>query len=137
MYMLLDVNSPLVGQSLDSSAPWTTYDVGYLNRTMAVVEAFSGYNNTLLFFAGNEVIDNIATAQYVPQYLRAVTRDLKQYIKNHIARDIPVGYSAADVRSVLFDTFNYLQCDLGDGGMSQVDIFALNSYSWCGACRSP
>jgi hypothetical protein len=46
-----------------------------------------------------------------------------------------VGYSAADVRDVLFDTFNYLQCaeDGSSTDMSRADLFALNSYSWCGA----
>jgi hypothetical protein len=134
MYMALDVNSPLVGQSLDASQPWTTYYDGYLNRTFAVVEAFRHYPNTLLFFAGNEVIQAADTFQVAPPYVRAVVRDLKNYIAKHADRPIPVGYSAADVRSVLYDTWNYLQCDI-DGktdDMSHVDIFALNSYSWCG-----
>lgn len=49
-------------------------------------------------------------------------------------RPIPVGYSAADVREVLMDTFNYLQCSLtGDSTDDSItDVFALNSYSWCG-----
>ena len=132
MYMLLDVNSPLVGESLVSDKPWESYYKAYVNRTFAIVEAFSNYPNTLAYFSGNEVINNVATAQFVPQYLRAITRDLKQYIKNHITRQIPVGYSAADVRDVLFDTFNYLTCSIDDSDMSKADIFALNSYSWCG-----
>ena len=134
MYMLLDVNSPLSGQSLNAAEPWTSYYAGYLNHTFAVVEAFSSYPNTLLFFSGNEDIQTVASAKFVPQYLRSVTRDLKNYIKNNIQRDIPVGYSAADVRTVLFDTWNYMQCtDPNDpDNMSQSDLFALNSYSWCG-----
>ena len=45
-----------------------------------------------------------------------------------------MGYSAADVRDVLLDTWNYLQCTTtGDASdPSRVDLFALNSYSWCG-----
>jgi hypothetical protein len=45
-----------------------------------------------------------------------------------------VGYSAADVRDTLVDTWNYLQCTTtGDASDStRVDLFALNSYSWCG-----
>lgn len=68
--MLIDVNSPLVGESIDRSAPWTTYDVSYLNRTFAVVEAFKDYPNTLLFFAGNEVINDDDTGVTVPIYMR-------------------------------------------------------------------
>jgi hypothetical protein len=134
MYMILDVNSPLVGQALDSGKPWETYYAAYLNHTFAVVEAFSNYPNTLLFFSGNEVINDLPSAKFVPQYLRAVTRDLKNYIKNNLKRQIPVGYSAADVREVLWDTWNYLQCsDSGKSDdMTRADVFALNSYSWCG-----
>jgi hypothetical protein len=134
MYMMIDVNSPLVGEAVASFEPWTTYYMEYLNRTFAIAEAFSNYPNTLLFFSGNEVINDIPSAQYVPQYLRAVTRDLKNYIKNNIKRQIPVGYSAADVREVLWDTWNYMQCSIKgeEDDVSRADFFALNSYSWCG-----
>ncbi|KAK3946427.1 putative beta-glucanosyltransferase [Diplogelasinospora grovesii] len=134
MYMLVDVNSPLVGESLTSDKPWESYYASYLNRTFAVVEAFKNYPNTLAFFSGNEVIFNEENGATVPPYVRAVTRDLKNYVKNHVSRPIPVGYSAADVRDVLFDSWNYFQCAI-DGeanDMSRADLFALNSYSWCG-----
>ncbi|KAF7558792.1 hypothetical protein G7046_g5373 [Stylonectria norvegica] len=134
MYMMIDVNSPLPGEAITSLNPWESYYMEYLNRTFAIVEAFSNYPNTLLFFSGNEVINDIGTAEFVPAYLRAVTRDLKNYIKNNLKRQIPVGYSAADVRDVLWDTWNYMQCseDGDKDDMSRADIFALNSYSWCG-----
>lgn len=57
-------------------------------------------------------------------------RDLKNYIKNHSKRTIPVGYSAADVRDILQDTWAYLQCNNNDESSSE--FFGLNSYSWCG-----
>lgn len=135
MYMLLDVNSPLPGESLMSLAPWESYYAAYLNRTFAIVEAFKNYPNTLAFFSGNEVIDDVKTGATVPPYVRAVTRDLKNYISKHSTRKIPVGYSAADVRDVLWDTYNYFQCaeDGNQTDPSRADLFALNSYSWCGA----
>lgn len=68
--MLIDVNSPLVGESLDRDAPWTSYDASYLNRTFAVVEAFKDYPNTLLFFSGNEIINDENTSKIDPQYIR-------------------------------------------------------------------
>ncbi|KAK4189934.1 Glucanosyltransferase-domain-containing protein [Podospora australis] len=134
MYMLLDVNSPLVGESLNSWEVWTSYYASYLNRTFAVVEAFKNYPNTLAFFSGNEVIDKLESAAAVPRYVRAVTRDLKEYIKKHSDRPIPVGYSAADVREILWDSYNYFTCQIEgeEDNMSQGDLFALNSYSWCG-----
>jgi len=134
MYMMIDVNSPLQGESLHATEPWTTYTSTYLNRTFAIVEAFKNYPNTLLFFAGNEVIQDLASAKPAPPYVRAVTRDLKNYISKHSSRPIAVGYSAADVREVLFDSWNYFQCaeDGNADDMSRIDVFALNSYSWCG-----
>lgn len=132
MYMFLDVNSPLPGESISSAAPWESYYAAYLNRTFAVVEAFKDYPNTAAFFSGNEVIFDEDNGATVPPYIRAVTRDLKNYIAKNADRAIPVGYSAADVRSILFDSWNYLQCDDEEDEQSRVDLFALNSYSWCG-----
>lgn len=134
MYMMIDVNSPLPGEAITSFEPWTSYYAEYLNRTFAIVEAFSNYPNTLLFFSGNEIINDLPSAEFVPPYMRAITRDLKNYIKNNIDRQIPVGYSAADVRDVLWDTYNYVSCSIDgeEDDMSRADFFALNSYSWCG-----
>lgn len=136
IYMLLDVNSPLPMQSLNRLAPWETYNLGYMNRTFAVVEAFKDYPNTLAFFSGNEVMDDVPMAKINPPYIRAVTRDLKNYIAKHSSRPIPIGYSAADVRSILVDSWNYLSCtltpDSPDTDPSRSDLFAINSYSWCG-----
>ncbi|CAJ2511365.1 Uu.00g069900.m01.CDS01 [Anthostomella pinea] len=134
MYMLIDVNSPLSGESLNSLKPWESYYAGYLNRTFAIVDNFKNYPNLLGFFSGNEVIDAVKTGAEAPPYIRAVTRDLKTYIKAHADRQIPVGYSAADVRDVLEDSWNFFQCaiDGDDNDMSRADMFALNSYSWCG-----
>ena len=57
---------------------------------------------------------------------------MKDYIKKHVDRAIPVGYSAADVRSILDDTSNYMMCNLKNDTSSRSDFFGLNSYSWCG-----
>lgn len=62
---------------------------------------------------------------------QAVQRDMKAYISKHATRPIPVGYSAADVRSILLDQANYFQCDVKTAD-SRADFFGLNSYSWCG-----
>lgn len=139
IYMLLDVNSPLAGQSIDRSQPKNSYNLDYLKHIFSVVEAFKDYPNTLGFFSGNEIINNIGTAKANPPYMRAVTRDLKQYIAAHASRKIPVGYSAAQVQEVLEDTWAYLQCNNAEGDdedMSRSDMFGLNSYSYCGDASS-
>ncbi|KAF2754567.1 hypothetical protein EJ05DRAFT_145154 [Pseudovirgaria hyperparasitica] len=134
IYILMDVNSPFGGESIDRSNPSSSYHVGYLERVFRVVEAFKGFPNTLGFFAANEVMNDVGTSADNPPYIRAVQRDLKQYIANHAERTIPVGYSAADVREILQDSWEYLQCAIdGDqNDQTRSDFFGLNSYSWCG-----
>ncbi|EGP84342.1 uncharacterized protein MYCGRDRAFT_75460 [Zymoseptoria tritici IPO323] len=135
IYMVVDVNAPLAGESLDRSQPEASYTTSYLTRIFSIVEAFKDYPNILGFFAGNEIINDIPTAGPTPPYIRAVQRDLKNYIAAHASRKIPVGYSAAQVQEVLHDTWAYLECD-NDGDNSRSDFFGLNSYSWCGDASS-
>lgn len=134
IYMLLDVNSPLPDQSLNPGDLAGSYSLDYLNHTFAVVEAFKNYPNVLGFFGGNEVMSAVGDGANSPPYIRAVTRDLKNYIAKNSPRQIPVGYSAADVSQILTDSWAYLSCDInGDSNdASRSDFFGLNSYSWCG-----
>lgn len=131
IYMLLDVNSPLSNSSLNRAQPWTTYDSLYLSNVFGIIENFKNFPNVLGFFAGNEVINQQAAYQ-APAYIRAVQRDMKDYIAKNVDRTIPVGYSAADVANVLMDTINYLQCNLPNATNSRSDFFGLNDYQWCG-----
>jgi hypothetical protein len=62
----------------------------------AVIEAFKGYDNLLALFAGNEVVNDEQSAAVSPRYVKAVVRDMKNYIAAHVYRSIPIGYSAAD-----------------------------------------
>lgn len=96
IYMIIDVNGPQSGESINRAEPWTSYHKDYLNRIFGVVENFKSYPNTLAFFAANEVMNDMKTGKINPQYIRAVQRDLKNYIKTHVNRKIPVAYSAAD-----------------------------------------
>ncbi|RHZ51371.1 1 3-beta-glucanosyltransferase gel2 [Aspergillus turcosus] len=129
IYMILDVNSPLYGGYLDRTDPESTYNDVYFEQVFGVVEAFKNFPNMLAFFAGNEVI-NEQSVKNVPAYVRAVQRDMKDYIAKNLNRPIPVGYSAADIRPILMDTLNYFICE--DDQNSHSDFFGLNSYSWCG-----
>ncbi|EPE09025.1 beta-glucanosyltransferase gel2 [Ophiostoma piceae UAMH 11346] len=132
MYLLIDVNTGLSGQYLDRSDPSTTYTLAYLEHVFKVVEAFWSYPNVLGFFAGNEIINEDSTSE-APSYIRAVVRDMKEYISLHAPRTIGVGYAAADVDTMLTDTWNYLDCYLSNSTYSQIDFFGLNNYEWCGA----
>lgn len=134
IYMFIDVNSPLPLESLDPGNLVTSYGSTYLNHIFGVVEAFGSYPNTLAFVSANEVMSTVGTGQTAPPYIRAVTRDLKNYISKHLTRSIPVGYSAADVSQILTDSWTYLSCDINgqSSDPSRSDFFGLNSYSWCG-----
>lgn len=131
IYMLLDVNSGLYGTYMDRSDPSSTYTKTYLEHIFGIIEAFAPFPNTLGFFAGNEIINEDSTYK-APLYIRAIVRDMKEYIANNIDRSIGVGYSAADVSTMLTDTWNYLGCALGNSTSSNIDFFGLNDYEWCG-----
>ncbi|KAK2875039.1 hypothetical protein FQN49_001837 [Arthroderma sp. PD_2] len=131
IYLLLDVSTPIYGQYLNRAEPSSSYTKGFLQRLFSMVEAFKDYPNLLGFFGGNEIINEDA-AKDAPAYIRAIQRDLKDYIAQHASRKIPVGYSAADVREVLKDSWNYVTCQSSGSPTSNADFFGINSYSWCG-----
>jgi 1,3-beta-glucanosyltransferase GAS3 len=131
IYMIIDVNSGLYGQYIDRTDPSSTYTLAYMEHIFSVMENFWGFPNLLGFFAGNEIINEQSSTD-AAMYIRAVVRDMREYISLHAPRDIGVGYSAADVSSVLLDTYNYLACTLSNDTMSKVDFFGLNDYEWCG-----
>lgn len=62
IYLVLDVNSPLPDHHLNRNEPWLSYNNKYLENVLRIVEQFSYYNNTLGFFAGNEVINDETSA---------------------------------------------------------------------------
>lgn len=131
IYLVLDVNSPTQGFHLNRYEPWTTYNEEYLENVFKVVEQFSYYNNTLGFFAGNEIVNDITSAKNSPVYVKAVIRDIKQYIDRNSPRPIPVGYSAADDLNYRMPFLQYLEC-MDQSTMESVDFYGVNSYQWCG-----
>lgn len=131
IYLVLDVNSPLPNQHLNRYEPWTTYNDIYMTHVFQVVNEFSGYNNTLAFFAGNEIINDRISASNSPTYVKAVIRDMKHFIKQNGNRPIPVGYSAADDLSYRISLAEYLECYEADP-LESVDFYGVNSYQWCG-----
>lgn len=58
IYLVLDVNSPSPNQHINRYEPWLSYNLDYLEHVFKVVEQFSYYNNTLGFFAGNEIVND-------------------------------------------------------------------------------
>ena len=125
IYLVLDVNTPFY--SLNRADPNPSYNDVYLQNVFATIYAFANYDNTLAFFSGNEVINDPSTSKCAP-YIKAVTRDVRQYIRNRGYRSIPVGYSAADVQENRLEMAEYMNCGTDD---ERSDFFAFNDYSWC------
>ncbi|KAF7588477.1 hypothetical protein BBP40_005671 [Aspergillus hancockii] len=95
----------------------------------AVLDEFQKYNNTAGVFVGNEVINTREGSAAAPHVL-AAAHDLKSYRNEKGYRNIPIGYSAADIAELRPMLQNYLACrpDPAD----RVDFFSLNAYEWCG-----
>jgi len=125
IYLVLDINTPKY--SLNRAEPKASYNDKYLQNVFATIDAFAKYDNTLAFFSGNEVINDDKSTGAAP-YVKAVTRDMRQYIGSRGYRKIPVGYSAADVDSNRLEMAEYMNCGTDD---ERSDFFAFNDYSWC------
>lgn len=126
IYLVLDVNNPKY--SINRATPGPSYNAAYIQSVLATVEMFAKYDNTLAFFSGNEVMNDEKDTDKSAPYVKAITRDMRNYIKARKLRKIPVGYSAADVASNRMQTAHYMNC-----GSEEVrsDFFAFNDYSWC------
>jgi len=127
IYLILDVNTPRI--SINRADPASSYNAVLLQNIFATIDAFSSYDNVLGFFAGNEVINDVATIEAAP-YVKAVVRDMKAYISKQSKRQIPVGYSAASVAENRVQLAFYLNSGSDD---TRIDFYGLNSYEWCGA----
>lgn len=125
IYVALDVNTPLYSLNRDNPGP--SYNPTYLQSVFATMDAFSQYTNTLLFFNGNEVLNMPNNTNAAP-YVKAVGRDMKSYRVARGLRAIPIGYSAADVATIRYQTALYFNCGTDD---ERSDFFAFNDYSLC------
>lgn len=128
IYLALDVNTPFYSLNRkDEASIKMSYNDVYLQSVFATIDAFAKYDNTLLYYSANEVL-NAKNTSFAAPYVKAVTRDMKQYIKARGYRPIPVGYSAADVGENRYEMATYMNCGEDD---VRSDFFAFNDYSWC------
>ena len=107
IYVILDVNTP--HSSITRSDAACSYNTDYLQEVFASIVEFAQFDNTLGFFAGNEVINDGPSLEAAP-YVKAVVRDMKTFIKNRGFRTIPVGYSAASVDEYRLPSGLYFNC---------------------------
>ncbi|WQF85516.1 Putative glucanosyltransferase, glycoside hydrolase superfamily [Colletotrichum destructivum] len=126
IYLVADINSPLY--SINRADPHPSYNAVYLQSVFATVEELAQYDNTLAFFSGNEVMHDDPEMTLAAPYVKAVTRDVKNYMASRGLRHVPIGYSAADVAANRMETAAYFNCGSDD---ARSDFFAFNDYSWC------
>jgi len=141
LIVYLEVNTPQ--SSIDRGDPASSYNAIYLQHVFATIDAFKSYNHVLGFFSGNEVINDVNNTgvwSYLSlpcsdfglqasTWVKATTRDMKAYMAKQSNRQIPVGYSAADIVQNRLLLAEYLNC--GDSSET-IDFYAFNSYEWCG-----
>jgi hypothetical protein len=63
-------------------------------------------------------------------YVLAAARDIKAYRDKKGYREIPVGYSAADIAELRPMLQNYMACH--SNSSERLDFYSLNAYEWCG-----
>lgn len=126
IYAIIDANNPLY--SINRADPHSSYNQVYLQSVFATIDAFIKYPNLLAFFSGNEVINDQVNTTLAAPYVKATTRDMRQYIASQKYRAVPVGYSAADVAQNRMQLADYMNCGTDD---ERSDFFAFNDYSWC------
>ena len=124
IYLISDLSDP--SQSIDRSDP--TWETSLYTRYTSVIDELSQYNNTIGFFAGNEVSNTVATSD-ASAFVKAAVRDMKKYIKQKGYRSMGVGYATADVSTIRENMAAYFDCESSD---ESIDFWGYNIYSWCG-----
>jgi len=124
IYVVADLSEPK-NSIIRDAAGWTTtiYD-----RYVAVVDELMKYDNTLGFFAGNEV-SNQPNNTIASAFVKAAVRDTKAYIKSKNYRPVGVGYATNDDADIRENLAAYFDCGKTEDA---IDFWGYNIYSWCG-----
>jgi hypothetical protein len=124
IYVISDLSEP--GNSIVRDDPgWNT---ALYQRYTSVVDEMMKYDNTLGFFAGNEV-SNQPNNTMASAFVKAAVRDIKAYIKSKNYRPIGVGYATNDDADIRTNLAAYFDCGNAEDA---IDFWGYNIYSWCG-----
>lgn len=124
IYVVADLSQP--GESINrDDAQW---NVPLYARYTSVVDVMAKYDNTLGFFAGNEV-SNQPNNTMASAFVKAAVRDMKAYIKAKNYRTIGVGYATNDDADIRENLASFFDCGSRE---EAIDFWGYNIYSWCG-----
>jgi hypothetical protein len=124
IYVVADLSEP--GNSINrEEAQWTTT---LFTRYTSVVDELMKYDNTLGFFAGNEV-SNQPNNTLASAFVKAAVRDTKAYIKSKDYRPVGVGYATNDDADIRENLASFFDCGKSE---EAIDFWGYNIYSWCG-----
>ncbi|KAJ5726239.1 1-3-beta-glucanosyltransferase [Penicillium malachiteum] len=124
IYVISDMSNS--NDAIDRDDP--TWETTLYSHYKEVVDELAQYNNTIGFFAGNEIMNSVGTTEAAP-YVKAAVRDIKAYISDRGYRSMGVGYSTADVSSIREDLGDFMDCETK---AQSIDFLGYNIYSWCG-----
>ncbi len=124
IYVISDLGEP--NTSINRQDP--EWNVELLNRYTSVVDSLANYTNTIGFFAGNEVHNNLSYTGS-SAFVKAAVRDTKAYIKAKGYHAMGVGYAADDLPSVRANVAAYFNCGPSEDA---IDFWGYNIYEWCG-----
>ncbi|GLI72895.1 hypothetical protein PoHVEF18_001079 [Penicillium ochrochloron] len=125
IYLFVDLDT-FTTQIEQTSPHWNETQ---LDRFKEVLDEFQQFDNTAGVFVGNEVLTT-ANGSHAAPYVLAAARDIKAYRNQKGYREIPVGYSAADIADLRPMLQNYLACSKNES--ERLDFYSLNAYEWCG-----
>lgn len=124
IYVVSDLGEPAT--SINRADPqWTT---SLYTRYTSVIDTLAPFTNTIGFFAGNEVSNNV-TYTGASAFVKAAVRDSKAYIASKNYRAMGVGYAADDDATVRANIAAYFNCG---NRADQIDFWGYNIYEWCG-----
>ncbi|KAI0025096.1 glycoside hydrolase family 72 protein [Xylariomycetidae sp. FL0641] len=124
IYTMIDLDT-FTSYILPNDPSWNQTQFDAYSKVM---DTFQGYDNVLGLFVGNEIIA-INNQSLAAPFIKAACRDLKSYRDSKGYRQIPIGYSAADIAELRPMLQDYLTC--GGNASENIDFFGLNSYQWC------
>lgn len=122
IYVLVDLPTNLTINSTDP-----TWNLDIYNSWTQRIDALAKFNNTLGFFAGNDIVTNSSNSA-AAAFVKAAVRDLKAYMISSNYRKIPIGYEINATE--YYDSVPlYMTC--GGNASAAIDFLGISDFNLC------